>query len=51
MSDESNMGKITISLSNDAEKKLRARAIRNLRSISKEIEYLLLDAEKQDKGK
>jgi len=46
MSNENSMGKITISLSNDAEKKLRGRAKRNLRSISKEIEYLVLEAEK-----
>lgn len=51
MSDENNMGKITVSFSNDAEKKLRARAIRNLRSISKELEFLVLAAEKQDKVK
>lgn len=45
------MGKITISLSNDAEKKLRKRAVRNLRSISKEVEFLLLEAEERDKVK
>lgn len=37
-----NMAKITLSLSNEAEKKLRERAKRNLRSISKEVEYLVL---------
>ena len=46
-----NMGKITISLSNDAEKKLRNRAERNLRSISKEVEFILLEAENNDKVK
>ena len=46
-----NMGKITISLSNAAEKKLRKRAERNLRSISKEVEFLLLEAESVDKVK
>jgi len=46
-----NMGKITISLSNDAEKKLRKRAERNLRSISKEVEFMLLEAENMDKAK
>ena len=50
MSNE-NMGKITISLSNDAEKKLRNRAERNLRSISKEVEFILLEAENKDKVK
>ena len=50
MSNE-NMGKITISLSNDADKKLRNRAERNLRSISKEVEFLLLEAENKDKVK
>jgi len=51
MSDENNMGKITVSLGNDAEKKLRERAKRNLRSISKEIEFLVVEAEKRDKVK
>lgn len=36
------MGKITISLSNDAEKMLRERSQRNHRSISKEIEHLII---------
>ena len=40
------MGKITISLSNNAEKLLRERAERNLRSISKEVEFLVLEAER-----
>lgn len=35
------MGKITISLSKEDEKKLRDRAERNFRSISKEVSYLL----------
>ena len=35
------MGKITISLSVDDEKKLRERAIKNFRSISREISYIL----------
>lgn len=43
------MGKITISLSDDDEKKLRDRAIRNYRSVSKEISYLLNNADKIDK--
>jgi len=48
---EENMGKITISLSNQGEKILRNRAKRNMRSISKEIEYLVIDAENKDKVK
>jgi len=40
-----NVGKITISLSNEAEKALRERAKKNLRSISKEIEHMLLRLE------
>ena len=36
-----NMGKITISLNPEDEKKLRERAIKNYRSISKEISYLI----------
>lgn len=40
MNDE-NMGKITISLSKEDEKKLRDRAEKNYRSISKEISYIL----------
>jgi len=43
-----NMGKITISLSRDAEDKLRKRAEKNLRSISKEVEYLVVNAEQTD---
>ncbi len=38
------MGKITISLSKEDEKKLRERAKNNYRSISKEISYLLNSA-------
>jgi len=41
-----NMGKITISLSKEAEKLLRDRADRNMRSISKEVEYLITYIEK-----
>ena len=40
------MGKITISLSNEAERKLRERADRNMRSISKEVEYWIVNSEK-----
>ena len=40
------MGKITISLSNDAEKLLRERAKRNMRSISKEVEHVVTCVEK-----
>ena len=43
-----NLGKITISLSNKAEDLLRKRAEKNLRSISKEIEFLILKAEQQE---
>jgi len=39
--DEIDMGKITISLNFDDEKKLRERAIKNYRSISREISYLI----------
>jgi hypothetical protein len=35
------MGKITISLNIEDEKKLRERAIKNYRSISREISYIL----------
>lgn len=35
------MGKITLSLSKYADKKLRLRAKKNFRSISKEVEYLI----------
>jgi|GEM_PF-3730591 len=42
MSNE-NMGKITILLSKEADKKIRNRAKKNLRSISKEVEYLILN--------
>jgi len=45
------LGKITISLSNDAEEKLRRRAERNLRSISKEVEFILIEAEKREDKK
>jgi len=44
-SENKSMGKITISLSNDSEAKLRKRAERNLRSISKEVEMLVREAE------
>jgi phosphopantetheinyl transferase (holo-ACP synthase) len=47
MNDES-MGKITILLSKEADKKIRDRAKKNLRSISKEVEYLILNAENKD---
>lgn len=43
------MGKITISLSKDAEKRLRERAMRNLRSISKEVEHILNKVEEMEK--
>jgi hypothetical protein len=39
------MGKITIALSKEIEAKLRKRAERNLRSISKEVEFLVREAE------
>jgi len=39
------MGKITISLNAEEEKKLRKRAIKNYRSISREISYLLYKIE------
>ena len=45
---EENMGKITIKLSNDAEKLLRDRADRNKRSISKEVELIIETLEKQE---
>ena len=48
MKDE-NMGKITILLSKEADEKIRERAKKNLRSISKEVEYIILNSE--DKGK
>jgi hypothetical protein len=35
------MGKITISLNIEDEKKLRERAVKNYRSISREISYML----------
>jgi len=44
MKDE-NMGKITILLSNEADKKIRSRAKKNLRSISKEVEHIILNLE------
>lgn len=43
-----NMGKITIGLSNEAEKLLRKRAERNLRSISKEVEHIITTLEKHE---
>jgi len=42
MKDE-NMGKITILLSNEADKKIRERAKKNLRSVSKEVEYMIIN--------
>ena len=42
------MGKITISLSEDDETKLRERAIKNYRSISREISYILRRMEEID---
>ena len=36
------MGKITISLSNETEQKLRKLSKENFRSISKELEYLVI---------
>jgi len=36
------VGKITISLSDESEKLLRDRAKRNMRSISKEVQYILI---------
>ena len=44
-----NIGKITISLSKQGDRLLRKRAERNLRSISKEVEYLVLKAEENHK--
>ena len=44
------MGKITISLSKEGEERLRARAQRNLRSISKEVEFMLYLQEEKDYG-
>jgi len=41
------MGKITILLSSEADKKIRERAKKNYRSISKEIEYLIMNSEKR----
>ena len=43
------MAKITLSLSNYYDKKLRSRAVRNHRSISKEVEYLISIAEELKK--
>ena len=45
------MGKITLLLSNDVDKKLRERAKKNLRSVSKEVEYILLETFEKDKKK
>jgi hypothetical protein len=42
------MGKITISLSENDETKLRERAIKNYRSISREISYMLWRIEQID---
>ena len=41
MTDE-NMGKITILLGSEADKKIRKQSKENFRSISKEIEYLIM---------
>jgi len=49
--DNETMGKITISLNKEDEQKLRDRAEKNYRSISKEISYLLNKAEEYDKVK
>lgn len=43
------MGKITISLNSEDEKKLRKRAIKNYRSISREISYILRTVEDMEK--
>jgi len=49
--DNDNMGKITILLSNEADKKLRERAKKNFRSISKEVEFIIMNLEDKDKMK
>ena len=41
--DKENMGKITILLSKEADTKLRDRAKKNFRSISKEVEYIIME--------
>ena len=46
---ENNMGKITLSLSKEADKKLRERAEKNFRSISKEVEAMLQLLEEKEK--
>jgi len=43
------MGKITIKISDESHRMLKDRAIRNLRSLSKEVEFLIREAEKNDK--
>ena len=43
-----NMGKITISLSKKGEELLRKRAKRNLRSISKEVEHMVITLENKE---
>ena len=43
------MSKITLSLGNYYDKKLRSRAVKNHRSISKEVEYLIAMAEELKK--
>jgi len=43
--DNENMGKITILLSREADKKIRDRAKKNLRSISKEVEFIIMNLE------
>jgi len=45
------MGKITLLLSTDVDKILRERAKKNLRSVSKEVEYILIDIFNRDKVK
>lgn len=45
MKDEK-MGKITILLSPEADKKIREQSKKNFRSISKEIEYLIMSQDK-----
>jgi len=47
MKDE-NMGKITILLSNEADKKIRDRAKKNYRSISKEVESIIMGLDDKD---
>ena len=44
---DNNMAKITLSLSKYYDKELRKRAIKNHRSISKEVEYLIHTAKEK----